>query len=150
MIINAFVAYIHFIAAFTLVFSILYEWITFNKSIALLEAKRIQRIDIMYGVSAGVILIFGFLRVLYFEKGSEFYFGTPFFQIKLYTFLLLGLISIYPTIKFLKWREDTNLGIAPVVTEKEFTIVKWILRIEVIGLLVIILAASLMAKGVGY
>lgn len=150
MIINALAAYIHFLAAFTLVFSILFEWVTYNRNITLIEAKRIQRVDIVYGISAGVILIFGFLRLIYFEKGASFYFGNPFYKIKLYTFLMVGILSIYPTIKFIKWRKLTKLGIAPTFEESEFKIVKWILRIEVMGLFIIILAASLMAKGIGY
>lgn len=150
MMINAIIAYIHFLAAFTLVFALLFEWVTYSKSISLVEAKRLQRVDMLYGISATVILIFGFLRVLYFEKGSEFYFNNPFFQMKLFTFLIVGIFSIYPTIKFLQWRKDTNSNKFPSFTDKEFTTIKWILRIEAIGLLVIILAASLMAKGIGY
>ena len=139
----------HFIAAFAIVFSVLFEWTTYNKNITLAEAKRIQGADIMYGISAVIVLIFGFMRLLYFEKGSEFYFSSPFYKIKLYTFLVVGILSIYPTIKFIKWRKETKLDVAPAVKEDEYHIIKWILRFEVIGLLIILLAASLMAKGIG-
>lgn len=148
--INALVAYVHFLAAFTLVFSIIFEWFTYSRSPTLIEAKRLQTIDIVYGVSAAVVLVFGFLRILYFEKGSEFYFQNPFYKIKLYAFLVVGLLSIYPTVKFFKWRKVTKLGGTPTFQEDEFKIIKWILRAEVAGLLIIILSASFMAKGIGY
>lgn len=148
--INALVAYVHFLAAFTLVFSIIFEWFTYSRHLTLIEAKRLQTIDIVYGVSAAVVLVFGFLRILYFEKGSEFYFQNPFYKIKLYAFLVVGILSIYPTVKFFKWRKVTKLGVAPTFKEEEFKIIKWILRAEVAGLLIIILSASFMAKGVGY
>lgn len=148
--INALVAYVHFLAAFTLVFSIIFEWFTYSRSVTLIEAKRLQTIDIIYGISAAVVLVFGFLRILYFEKGSEFYFHSPFYKVKLYTFLVVGILSIYPTVKFFKWRKVTTLGVAPTFKEEEFKIIKWILRVEVAGLLIIILSASFMAKGIGY
>lgn len=148
--INALVAYVHFLAAFTLVFSIIFEWFTYSRHLTLIEAKRLQTIDIIYGVSAAVVLVFGFLRILYFEKDSEFYFQNPFYKIKLYAFLVVGLLSIYPTVKFFKWGKVTKLGVAPTFKEEEFKIIKWILRAEVAGLLIIILSASFMAKGIGY
>lgn len=148
--INALVAYVHFLAAFILVFSIIFEWFTYSRNLTLIEAKRLQAIDIVYGVSAAIVLVFGFLRILYFEKGSEFYFHSPFYKIKLYAFLVVGILSIYPTVKFFKWRKLTKLGVAPTFQEDEFKIIKWILRAEVAGLLIIILSASFMAKGVGY
>ena len=148
--INALVAYVHFLAAFILVFSIIFEWFTYSRNLTLIEAKRLQAIDIVYGVSAAIVLVFGFLRILYFEKGSEFYFHNPFYKIKLYAFLVVGILSIYPTVKFFKWRKVTKLGVAPTFKEEEFKIIKWILRAEVAGLLIIILSASFMAKGIGY
>lgn len=150
MIYNSIIAYFHFLAAFGVVLSVTYEWITFSRSLTLLDANRIQKADLIYGVSAGFVLVFGYLRLFYFEKGSDFYFGNTFYHLKLYTFAVVGIISIYPTIRFWKWRKVTRSGSPPVIEEKEFIIIRWILRMEVIGLLVMILAASLMAKGVGY
>ena len=149
MITSAIVAYFHFIAAIGVVCSVLFEWVTFCKKPSQIEAKRIQKADIIYGVSAGLVLIFGFLRLFYFEKGSAYYFGNQFYYIKLYAFAIVGIISIYPTIRFFKWRKITKAGNNPIIENVEFTIIQWILRIEVIGLLVMIFAASMMAKGIG-
>jgi len=150
MIYSSIIAYLHFIAAFGVVLSVTYEWVTFGKSLTLLDAKRIQKADMTYGISAGLVLIFGFLRLFYFEKGSEYYFGNQFYYIKLYAFSVVGIISIYPTIRFWKWRKVTQAGNLPIIEEKEFMIIRWILRVEVIGLLIMILAASMMAKDIGY
>ncbi len=149
MISSAIIASFHFIAAFGIVCSILFEWVTFSKKPTLLEAIRIQKADIIYGISAGLVLIFGFLRVFYFEKGSEYYFGSQLYYIKLYTFAVVGIISIYPTIRFFKWRKITKVGNVPNINNIEFKIIHWILRIEVLGLLVMVFAASMMAKGIG-
>ena len=126
-----------------------YEWLTYDKKLTLIDAKRIQTADLVYGVSAALVLVFGFLRVFFFEKGSDYYLENSFYLLKLYTFLLVGILSIYPTIRFWKWRKITKHGNSPIIEEKEFKMIRWMLRMEVIGLLVMIFAASMMAKAFG-
>lgn len=95
------------------------------------------------------MLVVGFLRVFYFEKGSAFYFASPLFHVKLTLFIVTGLLSIYPTIKFLGWNKYTRQQQAPMMTQNESERIRLILNIE-FGLLVgVIVAASLMAKGIG-
>jgi len=61
----------------------------------------------------------------------------------------VGLLSIYPTIRFIKWRAQTSQGLAPVVSEGEYKNIMMALRIEVILLLGVALCASFMARGIG-
>ncbi len=91
----------------------------------------------------------GFLRVMYFEKGREFYLGNPVFQTKLALFLLVGLLSIYPTVRFIKWRAQTRQGTAPTVSKREHDLIMLMLRAEMAVLVGIVLCASLMAHGIG-
>lgn len=105
MIPNALFAFLHFVAAFGIVSTLVYEWLAFKRNLTHAEAIRIQQCDRWYGIFAGVILVVGFLRVFYFEKGSAFYFSNPFFHIKLGLFVLIGLLSIYPTVKFIGWKK---------------------------------------------
>ncbi|MGB8980744.1 MAG: DUF2214 family protein, partial [Anaerolineales bacterium] len=58
---SAIMAFLHHLAAFTLTGAIIYEHITFRKDLSLAEARRIQIMDILYGVSAGVLVIVGLL-----------------------------------------------------------------------------------------
>ena len=150
MTINAIVAFLHFVAAFAVVSTLFMEWITFNRQLTVFEARRIQRADMIYGISAGLVIVFGLLRVFYFEKGSEYYFSSSFFYIKLFLFLFVGLLSVYPTLRFLKWRTKTDLDKAPEISEQEYKLITWILNLEMIGLFFLILAASLMAKGIDF
>ncbi len=150
MIDSSMIAFLHFIAAFGVVLSVAYQWVTFDRKLTLLDAIKIQKADIVYGISAGLVLVFGYLRLFYFEKGSDNYFGEFFYYLKLYIFALVGIISIYPTIHFRKWRKAIQAGHPPTINEKEFVIIQWILRAEITGLLIMILAASMMAKGAGH
>jgi putative membrane protein len=59
------------------------------------------------------------------------------------------LLSIYPTIRFIKWRAQTAQGLAPVVSAVEYRRITLALRAELVLLLAMALCASLMARGVG-
>ena len=98
---SALMAFLHHLAAFTLTGSILYELVAFHKDLTLAEARRIQRMDIIYGISAAVVLIVGLLRVFNYEKGAPFYAQNLFFWTKMAGFALVALLSIYPTVRFL-------------------------------------------------
>ena len=141
MLISALFAFLHFFAVFGIVSTVFFQWFTLSKAPSYVEAKRIQLCDRWYGVSSVVLLVVGFLRV--------FYFASPFFRLKLALFLVLGLLSIYPTIKFIGWRKDTRLEKPPVVPEGQFTVIARILKLELLVLLAIALCASLMARGLG-
>lgn len=150
MLINALIAFAHFVGAFGVAATLFFEWLTFSKKPTLAEARRLQIADMLYGICAGLVLAAGFARVFYFEKGSEFYFASPFFHLKLTLFIVIGVLSIYPTIKFLGWRKQTGAGQAPTVSEQEYRWIARILHIELALLVLLMLSASLMAKGMGH
>ena len=146
---TAVMAFLHHLMAFTLVASVVYEFIAYRKELTMGEARRIQRADLMYGISAGLLLIVGVLRVLYFEKGPAYYGNNPFFWLKMNTFLVVGLLSIDPTIRYLRWNRILKENRLPEISDKEFKRTRIILTLEVIGLAIILFAAALMARGVG-
>ncbi|GAA0746495.1 DUF2214 family protein [Ideonella azotifigens] len=149
MTISAVFAFLHFLAVFGIVGAVFLEWQTMSPAPTLAEAKRLQASDRWYGTFAGLVLIIGLVRVFYFEKGSGFYLANPFFHAKLTLFVLAGLLSIYPTIRFIKWRPQTSQGMAPSVSAQEYRRIMLALRLEVVLLLGVALCASLMAHGVG-
>jgi putative membrane protein len=149
MVISALFAFLHFVAVFGIFGTVFLEWQTMSRNPSHAEASRMQRCDRWYGISAVVVLIVGFLRVFYFEKGPAFYMASPFFLAKLALFVLVGLLSIYPTIRFLKWRPQTRQGQAPAISEPEYLRIMLFLRAELVLLLGVALCASLMSRAVG-
>ncbi len=149
MTISAVFAFLHFLAVFAIVATVFLEWQTMSRTPTLAEARRIQAADRWFGFLAMMVLVVGFLRVYYFEKGAAFYSSNPFFRAKLALFIGVGLLSIYPTIRFIKWRAQTSEGTAPVVGESEYRRIIMMLRLELVLLLAMALCASLMARGVG-
>jgi putative membrane protein len=146
---RAIMAFLHHLAAFTLVGTLIYEHTAFRKDITFAEARRLQRMDLVYGISAGVVLIIGLLRVFYFEKGAPFYAQNLFFWIKMAGFALVALLSIYPTIRFLSWNKFFAKNQVPEISDQDAARIKLILRLELVAIAVIILSAALMARGIG-
>ncbi len=146
---NAIFAFLHHLAAFTLAAALLYEFLAFRRDLSLAEARRIQRVDIAYGVSAAVVLTVGLLRVFYFEKGEAFYAQNWFFWVKMAGFTLAGLVSIYPTVKFVAWNKFFARGLAPEIPEVDAGRIKLALRLELLGIVIILFSAAMMARGIG-
>jgi putative membrane protein len=146
---SAIMAFLHHLAAFTLTGAIIYEHITFRKNLSLAEARRIQIMDIVYGASAGVLVIVGLLRVFYFEKGAAFYAQNWFFWTKMLGFALAALLSIYPTVRFLSWRKSIARNQVPEISDQDVKRIKMILRLETLAIAVIIFSAAMMARGIG-
>jgi putative membrane protein len=142
-------AFLHHIAAFALTAAIIYEHTVFRKELSLAEARRIQRMDIVYGVSAGFIVIVGLLRVFYFEKGAPFYAQNWFFWTKMLGFALAALLSIYPTIRFVSWNKFFAKNQAPEISDRDVLRIKMILRLELLAIALILFSAAMMARGVG-
>ena len=149
MIATAFVAFLHHLLAFTLVACVAYEFLTFRKVMTIEEARRIQRVDLVYGISAGLLLIVGLLRVFIFEKGVNFYIHNPFFWVKMAAFALVALMSIDPTIRYIRWNQSLREGHPPVISDAEFKRTRMLLHLELVGIVVILLAAAMMARGIG-
>jgi len=146
---SAIMAFLHHLAAFALTAAIVYEHITFRKDLSLAEARRIQIMDIVYGVSAGLLVIVGLLRVFYFEKGAAFYAQNWFFWTKMFGFALAGLLSIYPTVRFLSWRKFVARNQVPEISDQELKRIKMVLRLETLAIAIIIFSAAMMARGLG-
>ena len=149
MLLAAFVAFVHFLAFFVLTTTLVLQLGLLSDSISVVTARRIQRADRASGIAAMLVLVFGFLRVVYFEKGADYYFDNTFFLIKLSLFVAVGLASIYPTVYYRRWSPELKQEIVPEISASMLTRIRKIIHYELVGILGILLCASLMAKGFG-
>jgi len=97
-------AFLHHAAAFVIVGVLTAELVLLGGDLTPTSARSILRMDVAYGIAAVVLLIVGFGRVLYTEKGPTYYLHSIPFLVKISLFLIVGLLSIYPTFQFLGWR----------------------------------------------
>jgi putative membrane protein len=142
-------AFLHHVAAFVLFAALVVEFVLVRYALTVGSARKILMADRVYGISAGILLVVGLGRVFHFEKGATYYFHTGTFIAKLSLFVIIGLISIVPTLEFLSWRKSVRAGAVPQVTPEKMRSVRSIIHMQLAGIVLIILMAALMAKGIG-
>ena len=140
---TSFFAFLHHLAAFALVAALVVEMVLMRGELSPTAVRKLARWDMIYGISAGTLLAIGLLRVFYFEKGASYYFHSAPFLAKLGLFLLVGLLSIYPTLKLAAWKKQAPdpAGVAAV---------RRVIHLQLAAIAVIVLCAALMADGVGF
>ena len=140
-------AFLHHLAAFTLVAVIALEFVLLRGELTVWSARRLQVADMVLGIAATILLLVGLARVFWFEKGAAYYFHNHAFLTKFALFILVALLSIVPTIEFLSWRKAVAAGQVPVVAAAKLKRVRMILHIELAAIVLILFCAALMAKG---
>jgi putative membrane protein len=138
--------YIHFISIFAIVGSLTSEHLLLKKELTRADINRLSRIDLVYGLAALTLLSAGLTLWLgSIGKASEFYSKNWVFHLKITCFLIVGLLSIYPTIFFIKNRKGEQTQIVSIPKS-----IFWMLRLELMLLFIIPLLAGIMARGIGY
>ena len=109
MTLEAVLAAIHLVAILTLVVFLSSEaalcrpeWM--NAAVV----RRLSRLDLIYGIAAGVLLLSGVARVVWGAKGMGWYVSQPLFHLKVTLFVLAALMSIKPSIDFRRWLKNLN------------------------------------------
>ena len=146
----ALLATTHHIIAFALFACLMVEWALLRVPLTLGNAQIIRKADLIYGITAGLLLVVGLVRVYCAEKGADYYWHSAPFMIKVGLFAVVGALSLIPTLEFLKWGKTVRNGVVPVLPASRLKYLQLILNVELLGLLGILLCAPLAAKGIGY
>ena len=137
------IRYLHLFAVLVLAGTLIIENMAMAREITREDLRNLLKVDAAYGISAGVVLACGLTLWLAGAKPAEFYTGNPVFHAKVTLFVLVGLLSIYPTVFLLRQRKTTSDVIAVPAG------VIRVLRLELALLAVIPVLAFLMARGIG-
>ena len=140
----------HHLLIFALVAVIAAEAVLMRPGLSGNALARLGRFDGIYGAVAVLILIVGFLRVFYGEKGSDYYFSNWAFHAKLTAFVVVGLLSILPTVRILRWRKAAAANPGYVVPDAEISGARGFLMAEMAVFVLIPIFAAMMARGIGY
>ena len=140
-------AFLHHVSAFALVSALAIEFALIRQELTLASARRLQVTDMVLGIAAGALLVIGLLRVFFFEKGAEYYWHSHAFLTKFTLFIVVGLLSIIPTVEFLSWRKAISAGQVPVVETKKLRLVTMVIHGELASIVIILLCAAIMARG---
>jgi len=140
------VAFIHYVAIMLLIASLLGEHLVLKQALTAAEARTLQRLDIIYGGSAALVLVTRIMR-MYLEKGTAYYLQNGPFHALLGVFVVVALLSIYPTVVFLRWRADTRAGRGQQLAAGQLKKLQMILRVEMTLMLLAPFFATWMAHG---
>ena len=138
------IRYLHFLAILLVFGSLLVEIVLVKKTLPKKMLKLIGKIDALYGLA--ILLLFGAGLYLWFWVGkpAEFYSQNPIFILKFVLVCLVGILSIWPTIFFIKNQKGNDEDVVKIPSY-----IRKIILVEVVLLLVVPMLAVLMARGVG-
>ncbi len=141
------IPYLHYIGIMALMGSLISEHLILKPRMDKDQIKSLGTIDLIYLFAVILVLATGILRWFVYGKGYDFYMSTPLFHIKLTLFIIIGILSIFPTIKFLKWNKQIKRGEEPEITEKVVKKQLMFIRIELLLIAIIPLLAVMIARG---
>jgi putative membrane protein len=149
MTLEAILAFLHFSAILALVVFISSEAALCR--IDWMNARVVERlvsVDRIYGISAVAVLLTGLARTWWGIKGAGWYWHQPLLHLKLGLFILVALMSIKPTIAFIRWRRRLAADGTMPSPQEVRTARLWVMvQAHIIAL--IPLAAVFLARGVG-
>lgn len=138
------IRYAHFAAMLILAGSLFAEHLLLKAEMTAAEIRQIAIVDMIFGIAAAAVLAAGLALWLGgVGKPAAFYSANPVFHAKLGLFVLIAMLSIYPTAFFLKQR---NRAVAVISVPRSIPMA---VRLEMLLLMVQPLLATLMAHGYG-
>jgi putative membrane protein len=141
---DALFALVHHLAIFALIATLVAELILCKGALDANGVRRLVMLDRAYFIAAILAITTGLLRLFLGTKGWPFYVANPFFWAKMATFLVIALLSVPPTIAFLRWRK-TGVTPYPDETNRVRRYISW----QTMLLPLLPLFAVLMARGIG-
>ena len=140
----------HHILIFALAGIIAAEIVLVRPGLKAETLARLARIDGAYGMIAMLIILVGIGRVFFGLKGWEYYIYYWAFWAKMAAFAVVGLLSIAPTIRFIRWRKAAASNPAFAVPDAEIRSMRAYLHAEATVFVLIPVFAAIMARGIGY
>ena len=143
-------AALHHLLVFGLIAMLVAEAVLLRGPLTADHVPRLAKLDGGYGLCAGLLLLVGLARVFHGLKGADFYLHNPYFHAKVGAFVLVGLISILPTLRFLRWRkaQRTQPGFVP--DAASLGTLRTVLRVELALIAGIFVLAAAMARYGGF
>lgn len=145
---DALLLYVHLLCIISLATLLVSELAILRASMPSTMVRRMQLIDRWYGIVAGLVIVTGLSLLFFTSYGVLFFARNPVFWLKMGLFLAVALLSIPPTIAYVRWdrRKASDGSIA--LDDAEFRRLRGFLLAQVCIFAFIPLCATLMANGI--
>ena len=150
MVADLVLAALHHLLVFALIAMLVAESTLLRGAVDRSAVQRLAAVDLGYGISAMALIAAGVLRIAYGLKGYDFYLHNPWFHAKIGSFLLLGLVSILPTVRFLRWRKALRQDPSFLPGAAEVARMARLVRFELALIAAILVFAAMTARYGGF
>ena len=139
-------AILHHILAFGLVAMLMGESVLVKPGMTGETARRVAGLDAGYGATSVLLIAVGVARLIWAAKGWAWYDDNVWFWGKIGAFVIVGLLSVPPTLRYIAWRKQFAADPAWAPDAGEIARVRRFIGLQVIGIAVIIVLAATMAR----
>jgi putative membrane protein len=139
----------HHLAVFTLVALFAAEFALLRPGLSGPRIGQLARLDGVYGGVAGLVIVVGLLRIFFGAVDASYYWGNHAFWGKMAAFLIMGLLTIPPTMAIRNWVKASEgvADYAPPVAEIARS--RRFIHLQAGVLVLIPIFAAAMARGYG-
>jgi len=141
-------AYLHYLTILLLAASLTVELVLCRPGLSAAQVGALARVDVLFFTAALGALATGLVRLFWYAKGLDFYLPNPAFHAKMGLYVVIAVLSIRPTLRFIRWKRALAQGGPPPV-DAEVRAMRRIIHIELALLTLMPLLAVLMARGIG-
>src|SRR5215469_12639747 len=106
----------HHLLIFSIAAVLAFEVGVVRQGLTATDIRRVGRVDAWYGILAALIIAVGFVRAIYAAKGWAYYSVNYFFWAKIIAFATVGLLSVPPTVAYIRWRSALKKDAASLPT----------------------------------
>ena len=142
--------YVHLVFIIVVISCITIELITLKPTMSYKTVNWLSKVDGFYGFAAIIVVTTGILNWLQFGKGAAYYNNNSLFILKFSLFVLVGLLSIYPTVMILRLKKRNKHEQPEAIEMSGYATVRKVIILELIIMLFIPLLAELMANGIDF
>ncbi|HEY5850960.1 MAG TPA: DUF2214 family protein [Lysobacter sp.] len=139
-------ASLHHLLVYALIAMLVTESVLLRSAVDRTILQRLVGVDRGYGICAMLLIVVGVSRIAFGVKGHDFYLHNPWFHAKMGAFVLVGLLSILPTVRFLRWRKALAANPSYLPDAAEVGKLRGIVRFELILVAAIFVLAAAMAR----
>jgi putative membrane protein len=136
--------YVHFLGILLSAGTLMAEVLMVKRKLNGFELRKLGLVDAAYGMSGAVLITGGLLLWFKGSKPSFFYTNNPVFLLKVSLVAVIALLSIHPTVWFIRRRKVPDAQVVEVPPS-----VRLAVRAQMAVVLLLPLLAILMARGVG-
>jgi putative membrane protein len=145
MIAEALVTYLHYLGFMVLFAALVAQHLLFVSEASPQQVKRLFILDGLYGAAAILVLVTGLAKVFWVGKPAIFYAQNGLFHAKVTLFVIVALLSIWPTLEFFKARRR-SANLPPSALVQLPVNIRVIQRIELLAVVLLPLLAVFMAR----